>query len=99
MNPWSRRCSPAVDAPGQALPVIRSLEHAGFLRKATVGLRGDGRPALRWDVNPVLIGVALAEIAEIPRDCTSMDAHTCVVHSTLLIGVALAQTAETFTEP
>jgi hypothetical protein len=52
MNPWSRRCSPAVAALGQALPVIRSLEHAGFLRKATIGLRGDGRPALRWDVNP-----------------------------------------------
>ena len=91
MNPWSRRCSPAVDTLGQALPVIRSLEHAGFLRKATVGYAGDGRPALRWDVNAVLIGVALAEIAEIRRDR--------VVHCTLLIGGALAQTAETFTEP
>jgi hypothetical protein len=90
MNPWSRRCSPAVAALGQALPVIRSLEHAGFLRKATVGRRGDGRPALRWDVNPMLIGVTLAEIAEIRRD---------VVHCTLLIGGALAQTAETLTEP
>ena len=91
MTPWSRRCSPAVAALGQALPVIRSLEHAGFLRKATVGRRGDGRPARRGDVNPVLIGVALAEIAEIRRDC--------VVHCTLLIGGALAQTAETLTEP
>jgi hypothetical protein len=88
MNPWSRRCSPAVAALGQALPVIRELEHAGFLRKATVGLRGDGRPALRWDVNPLLIGVALAEIAEIRRDCVVQ----------LLIGGALAQTAETLTE-
>jgi len=66
MNPWSRRCSPAVDTLGQALPVIRSLEHAGFLRKATVGYAGDGRPALRWDVNPALIGIALAETAETP---------------------------------
>jgi hypothetical protein len=28
--------------------------------------QGNGRPALRRDVNPMLIGVALAEIAEIP---------------------------------
>jgi hypothetical protein len=91
MNPWCRRCSPAVDALGPALPAIRSLEHAGFLRQAAVGRRGDGRPALRWDVKPVLIGVTLAEIAEIRRDR--------VVHCTLLIGGALAQTAETLTEP
>jgi hypothetical protein len=27
---------------------------------------GAGRPALRWHVNPALIGGSLAEIAEIP---------------------------------
>jgi hypothetical protein len=32
--------------------VIQSLERAGFLRKAEVDYAGNGRPALRWDVNP-----------------------------------------------
>ena len=49
----------------EALQVIRSLERAGFLRKVEVAYAGDGRPALRWDVNPSLIGESLAEIAEI----------------------------------
>ena len=50
----------------QALQVIQSLERAGFLRKAEVDYAGNGRPALRWDVFPALIGESLAEIAEIP---------------------------------
>jgi hypothetical protein len=48
----------------QALQVIQSLERAGFLRRAEVAYPGDGRRALRWDVNPSLIGVSLAETAE-----------------------------------
>jgi hypothetical protein len=47
----------------QALQVIRSLERAGFLRKAEVDYAGNGRPARRWDVNPSLIGESLAETA------------------------------------
>jgi hypothetical protein len=43
--------------------VIRSLERAGFLRKAEVDYAGNGRPARRWDVNPSLIGESLAETA------------------------------------
>jgi hypothetical protein len=50
----------------QSLQVIQSLERAGFLRKVVYEPDGAGRPALRWDVNPALIGVSLAEIAEIP---------------------------------
>jgi hypothetical protein len=50
----------------QSLQVIVSLERAGFLRKAVYEPDGAGRPPLRWDVNPALIGIALAEIAEIP---------------------------------
>jgi hypothetical protein len=38
------------------------------VRKATVDHAGNGRPALRRDVNPTLIGVALAETAETPAD-------------------------------
>ena len=49
----------------QALQVIQSLERAGFLRKADYKPDGAGRPPLRWDVNPSLIGESLAEIAEI----------------------------------
>jgi hypothetical protein len=54
------------DALGQALQVIQSLERADFLRKAEVDYAGNGRPALRWDVNPALIGGSLAETAETP---------------------------------
>ena len=60
------------DALGQALnahrslQVIQALERAGFLRKAEADYAGNGRPALRWDVNPALIGVTLAETAETP---------------------------------
>ena len=50
----------------QSLQVMQSLERAGFLRKAEVDYAGNGRPALRWDVNPALIGIALAETAETP---------------------------------
>jgi hypothetical protein len=50
----------------QSLQVIQSLERAGFLRKAEVDYAGNGRPALRWDVNPALIGITLAETAETP---------------------------------
>ena len=49
----------------QALQVIQSLERAGFLRKADYKPDGAGRPPLRWDVNPSLIGESLAEIAGI----------------------------------
>jgi hypothetical protein len=45
----------------QSLQVIQSLERTGFLRRVDVDYAGNGRPALRWDVNPALIGVALAE--------------------------------------
>jgi hypothetical protein len=50
----------------QSLQVIQSLERAGFLRRAEADYSGNGRPALRWDVNPALIGVTLAETAETP---------------------------------
>jgi hypothetical protein len=50
----------------QSLQVIQSLERAGCLRKVVYEPDGAGRPALRWDVNPTLIGISLAEIAEIP---------------------------------
>jgi Protein of unknown function (DUF3987) len=49
-----------------SLQVIQSLERAGFLRKVVHEPDGAGRPPLRWDVNPALIGGSLAEIAEIP---------------------------------
>ena len=35
-----------------------------FIFPLFYGETGNGRPALRWDVNPALIGVALAETAE-----------------------------------
>jgi hypothetical protein len=50
----------------QSLQVIQSLERGGFLRRVVYEPDGAGRPALRWDVNPALIGGSLAEIAEIP---------------------------------
>ena len=50
----------------QSLQVIQSLERAGFVRKADVDYAGNGQPALRWDVNPALIGGSLAETAETP---------------------------------
>jgi hypothetical protein len=47
--------------PGRAnlrtLQVIQSLERAGFLRKVAAAPDINGRPPLRWDVHPVLIGV------------------------------------------
>lgn len=49
----------------QALQVIQSLERAGFLRRVEYEPDGAGRPPLRWDVNPAVIGGSLAEIAEI----------------------------------
>jgi len=49
----------------QALQVIQSLERGGYLRKVVHEPDGAGRPALRWDVNPAVIGGSLAEIAEI----------------------------------
>jgi hypothetical protein len=55
----------AVDAE-QALAVIQSLEHAGFLRKVASQPNGTGRPPLRWHVHPALIGGSLAGIAETP---------------------------------
>jgi predicted ArsR family transcriptional regulator len=50
----------------QSLQVIQALERAGFLRKAEADYAGNGRPALRWDVNPALIGQTLAETADTP---------------------------------
>jgi hypothetical protein len=49
----------------QSLAVIGQLERAGFLRKVICEPTGAGRPPLRWDVNPALIGESLAEIAGI----------------------------------
>jgi len=59
------------DALGQALnaaqsqQVIDSLERAGFLRQVAHASDGPGRPPLRWQVNPVVIGGGGAEIAGI----------------------------------
>jgi len=50
----------------RTLQVIQSLERAGFLRKVAAAPGINGRPPLRWDVHPALIGGSLAEIAEIP---------------------------------
>jgi hypothetical protein len=63
----------------EASPCIRLQS-----RKARVDHAGNGWPALRWDVNPTLIGITLAETAEIAGDADPM-----------LIGVTLAETAET----
>ena len=52
----------------QALQVIQSLERGGFLRRIVHEPDGAGRPPLRWEVNPVVIGGSLAEIAEIHPD-------------------------------
>ena len=49
----------------QCLQVIQWLERAGFLRQVDYERDGAGRPPLRWDVNPSLIGGAAAEIAGI----------------------------------
>ena len=50
----------------RTLQVIRSLERAGFLRKVAAAPGINGRPPLRWDVHPVLIGGSLAQTAETP---------------------------------
>jgi hypothetical protein len=55
----------------QSLQVIQSLERAGYLRKVVHEPEGAGRPPLRWDVNPAVIGGSLAEIAEIPASQSS----------------------------
>jgi len=47
----------------RTLQVIPSLERAGFLRTVTAAPGIEGRPPLRWDVRPALIGVSLAETA------------------------------------
>ena len=49
----------------QSLLVLRALERAGYLRQIAYQPDGAGRPPLRWDVNPLLIGTSPAEIAEI----------------------------------
>ena len=57
-----------------------------------VDYAGNGWAALGWDVNPMLIGIALAGIAEIAGDVDSAlrwDADP------MLIAVTLAETAET----
>jgi hypothetical protein len=48
----------------QSSQLIQSLERAGWLREMTAEPGRNGRPPLRWDVNPVLIGDANAESAE-----------------------------------
>jgi hypothetical protein len=55
----------ALDAE-QTLKVIRLLEGAGFLRKVAVAPGTNGRPPLRWDVHPALIGRSAAESAQTP---------------------------------
>ena len=62
------------------------------VRKATVDHAGNGRPALRLDVTPILIGVALAEIAEIAGDVRPVLRWDA---TPMLIGVSPAETAET----
>ena len=54
----------ALDA-RQTLHVLDQLERAGCLRRVAHAPDGPGRPPLRWDVNPRLIGKSPAEIAEI----------------------------------
>ena len=57
-----------------------------------VDYAGNGWAALGWDVNPMLIGIALAEIAEIAGDvgpALRWDANPA------LIDGSLAETAET----
>jgi hypothetical protein len=61
-------------------------------RKARVDHAGNGWPALRWDVNPTLIGIALAEIAEIAGD---VDPALRWDADPMVIAVTLAETAET----
>jgi hypothetical protein len=53
---------------------------------------GNGWAALGWDVNPMLIGIALAEIAEIAGD---VDPALRWDADPMLIAVTLAETAET----
>src|SRR5260370_33498874 len=53
---------------------------------------GNGWAALGWDVNPMLIGITLAEIAEIAGD---VDPALRWDAAPRLTGVTLAETAET----
>ena len=53
---------------------------------------GNGWAALGWDVNPMLIGITLAEIAEIAGD---VDPALRWDADPMLIAVTLAETAET----
>ena len=46
----------------QSLQAIQSLERADFLRKAEVDYAGNGRPALRWDVNPARLADRLRKL-------------------------------------
>jgi hypothetical protein len=66
----------------EASPCIRPQS-----RKARVDHAGNGWSALHWDVNPTLIGITLAEIAEIAEIAGDADP--------MPIGVTLAETAET----
>jgi hypothetical protein len=56
----------ALDA-HQSLELIRSLERAGWLSQVPSEPGRDGRPAVRWNVNPALIGDAHAGSAETSR--------------------------------
>src|SRR5260370_28304194 len=53
----------SVNADG-AQQVIFRLERAGLLRALSYEPAGPGRPARRWQVNPMLLGKQGAEIAE-----------------------------------
>jgi hypothetical protein len=53
---------------------------------------GNGWAVLGWDVNPMLIGITLAEIAEITGD---VDPALRWDADPMLIAVTLAETAET----
>jgi hypothetical protein len=56
---------------------------------------GNGWAALCWDVNPMLIGVTLAEIAEIAEIAGDVDPALRWDAAPMLIGVTLTETAET----
>jgi hypothetical protein len=47
------------------IELIDALVKAGWLRKAPTEKRGPGRHAHRWQINPLLWGAEIAEIAEI----------------------------------
>ena len=59
----------------QSLKVIQSLERAGWLREVDVDYAGNGRPAQRWDVNPIVLDSGGAKTALSAK--TPFAAHPC----------------------